>query len=127
LWLLDRHRVLCGDATRRESVEQLMEGIPAAMSFSDPPYNVQYGESHTGSTRHRVGRPIASDNLGENFEAFLAQACRNLLRVTSGAVYLCMSSSELHTLYKAFTEAGGHFSTFLIWAKNHFTLGRSDY
>jgi DNA modification methylase len=38
-----------------------------------------------------------------------------------------MSSSELHTLHKAFTEAGGHWSTFLIWAKDSFTLGRSNY
>jgi DNA modification methylase len=38
-----------------------------------------------------------------------------------------MSSSELHTLFQAFTEAGGHWSTFIIWAKNNFTLGRSDY
>ena len=38
-----------------------------------------------------------------------------------------MSSSELHTLHKAFVEAGGYWSTFVIWAKNHFTLGRSDY
>jgi DNA modification methylase len=46
---------------------------------------------------------------------------------TSGAIYMFMSSSELHTLYSAFTRAGGHYSTFLIWAKSHFTLGRSDY
>jgi DNA modification methylase len=38
-----------------------------------------------------------------------------------------MSSSELHTLHRAFREAGGHFSTYLIWTKDHFTLGRSDY
>jgi len=124
LWQLDRHRVLCGDATRRESIEQLLDGAKAAMTFTDPPYNVQY---RSGTARYRVSRPIANDNLGEEFEAFLAKACRNLLSVTSGAVYLCMSSSELHTLYKVFTEAGGHYSTFLIWAKNHFTLGRSDY
>jgi len=40
---------------------------------------------------------------------------------------MCMSSSELHTLFRAFTDAGGHWSTFVIWAKHHFTLGRSDY
>jgi DNA modification methylase len=38
-----------------------------------------------------------------------------------------MSSSELHTLYTAFTEGGGHWSTFIIWAKNVFTMGRADY
>jgi DNA modification methylase len=38
-----------------------------------------------------------------------------------------MSSAELHTLFQAFTDAGGHWSTYVIWAKHHFTLGRSDY
>ena len=47
--------------------------------------------------------------------------------VTDGAVYICMSSSELHTLQKAFVAAGGHWSTFIIWAKHAFTVGRSDY
>jgi DNA modification methylase len=55
------------------------------------------------------------------------QLRRDILAVTKGAIYICMSSSELHTLYRAFTESGGHWSTFLIWAKNTFTMGRSDY
>ena len=38
-----------------------------------------------------------------------------------------MSSSELHTLYNSFINAGGKWSTFIIWAKNTFTLGRADY
>jgi hypothetical protein len=51
----------------------------------------------------------------------------NVLSVTKGAVYWCMSSSELHTLQRAFIAAGGKWSTFVIWAKNTFTLGRADY
>jgi DNA modification methylase len=46
---------------------------------------------------------------------------------TVGAIYMCMSSSELHTLQKAFVAAGEHWSTFIIWAKDRFTLGRADY
>jgi DNA modification methylase len=65
--------------------------------------------------------------LGEGFYEFLREACTHLITVCRGAIYVCMSSSELHTLYQAFTSAGGHWSTFLIWAKHHFTLGRSDY
>ena len=42
-------------------------------------------------------------------------------------MYVCMSSSELHTLQRAFTAAGGKWSTFVIWAKSTFTLGRADY
>jgi DNA modification methylase len=70
---------------------------------------------------------IMNDNLGGEFEKFLYDACVNMLSVCKGAVYVCMSSSELHTLQKAFTEAGGKWSTFIIWAKNHFTMGRADY
>jgi len=71
---------------------------------------------------------ITNDDLGDAaFGEFLRKASANLLSVTKGAVYICMSSSELHTLQKAFTAAGGHWSTFVIWAKNRFTLGRSDY
>ena len=51
----------------------------------------------------------------------------NILSVTKGACYICMSSSELHTLHKAFAAAGGHWSDHLIWCKSHFTLGRADY
>jgi DNA modification methylase len=65
--------------------------------------------------------------LGGKFYEFLREACANLLAVTKGGVYLCMSSSELHTLHQTFTDAGGYWSTFVTWAKHHFTLGRSDY
>ena len=70
---------------------------------------------------------IANDNLGDGFGSFLLAACANVLAVTKGGIYVCMSSSELHTLHQAFTAAGGHWSTFVIWAKSSFTMGRSDY
>ena len=70
---------------------------------------------------------MQKDDLGVGFFDFLTAACRNILYFTDGAVYLCMSSSELQTLQRAFVDAGGHWSTFIIWTKNPFTLGRSDY
>jgi DNA modification methylase len=121
LWVLDRHRVLCGDATKKIDVNRLLEEGQADMVFCDPPYSVSY----TGKTARKL--TIKNDDLGAGFFDFLRDACRNMLAVTTGAIYICMSSSELHTLFRAFTEAGGHWSTFIIWAKNHFTLGRSDY
>jgi DNA modification methylase len=68
-----------------------------------------------------------NDNLGEGFGSFLFDACDNILNRTKGAVYIAMSSSELDTLQAAFRAAGGKWSTFIIWAKNTFTLGRADY
>ena len=126
VWVLGDHRVLCGDSTHMEAVEKVLAGGLADAVFTDPPYNVNYGATMKDKLRGKA-RAIKNDDLGEDFEEFLYNTCLNLLTVTKGAVYICMSSSELHTLQKAFREAGGHWSTFVIWAKNTFTMGRSDY
>jgi DNA modification methylase len=96
------------------------------MALTDPPYNVAYG-SHGGAPKNGRRRVIQNGDLGQGFYDFLLKACHNLLSITDGSVYICISSSELHTLQRALTEAGGHWSTFIIWAKDTFTLGRSNY
>jgi DNA modification methylase len=126
LWILGNHRLLCGDSTVLTDVERLMDGQLADMAFTDPPYNVDYGNSAKDKMRGK-DRRILNDALGDGFYQFLYDACVNLLVVTKGACYVCMSSSELHTLQKAWLDAGGKWSTFVIWAKNTFTLGRADY
>jgi DNA modification methylase len=126
LWVLGSHRVLGGDATVLTDVERVLGGQLADMTFCDPPYNVDSANSPKDKLRGKH-RPILNDNLGSGFEAFLQDACVNILSVTKGAVYVCMSSSELHTLQRAFRAAAGKWSTFLIWAKNTFALGRADY
>jgi DNA modification methylase len=126
LWICGEHRVLCGDATVLSDIELALGGELADMCFTDPPYNVNYSNSPDQKRRGK-NRPILNDALGEQFGELLYDACVNILTVTKGAVYICMSSSELEVLQKAFRAAGGHWSTFVIWAKNTFTLGRSDY
>ncbi len=124
LWIFGNHRVLCGDATVVTDVEKLMDGQLADMCWQDPPYNVDYANA---AKKGGKDRRILNDALGDGFYQFLYDAMVNTLLVTKGACYVCMSSSELHTLQKAFTDAGGKWSTFIIWAKNTFTLGRADY
>ncbi|ARK50049.1 site-specific DNA-methyltransferase [Burkholderia pseudomallei] len=126
IWLLGEHKLLCGDATKAESYRALLGDELADMAVTDPPYNVNYANTTKDKLRGK-NRPILNDNLGDGFEAFLTAACQNMLAVTKGAVYIAMSSSELDTLQSAFRAAGGRWSTFIIWAKNTFTLGRADY
>ncbi|MCC7482361.1 MAG: site-specific DNA-methyltransferase, partial [Hyphomicrobiales bacterium] len=114
IWLCGDHRVMCGDATDRADIDRLLDGQRAALCFADPPYNVDYGRPG-GSGRKGRGRPILNDALGSEFGAFLRSACSTILGVTDGAVYICMSSAELNTLQRAFQEAGGKWSTFVIW------------
>ena len=125
VWVLGNHRALCSDARSAADVARVLAGGRANMIFCDPPYNVNY--SQPSAPRGRSGRKVANDNLGLGFEQFLGETCGNLLEVTQGAVYICMSSSQLDTLKRVFVAAGGHWSTFVIWAKISFTLGRSDY
>lgn len=126
IWICGEHKVLCGDSTMIDSYNTLMGEELADMVFTDPPYNVNYANSMKDKMRGKA-RPIQNDNLGDGFGDFLYDVCTNLMMVCKGAMYVCMSSSELHTLHGAFVGAGGKWSTFIIWAKNTFTLGRADY
>jgi DNA modification methylase len=121
MWQLGEHRLLCGDGTKSEDLKRLLDGKLCNLVFTDLPYNVDYH----GKTAKRL--KLANDNLRTGFEWFLLSACAAMLAVCQGPLYICMSSSELHRLYAAFTQAGGHWSTYVVWAKNVFTLSRSDY
>lgn len=134
IYQLGRHRLMCGDSTVPEEISTLMDGHKAAMVFTDPPYNVNYGATMKDNVRKRVskenaGRTILNDHFSTNegFYKFLRDAIAAFRPFVSGDVYVCMSSSELHTLQRAFSDCGGHFSTFIIWVKNHFTIGRANY
>ena len=126
VWLLGDHRVLCGDATDAKSYEVLLQGNDMDMTVTDPPYNVNYANSAKDKMRGK-DRAILNDNLGDGFYDFLLAALTPIMANCTGAVYVAMSSSELDVLQAAFREAGGKWSTFIIWAKNTFTMGRSDY
>jgi DNA modification methylase len=122
LWRCGDHRLLCGDATKLADVQRALGADRLAdMALTDPPYNVAY----QGGTSAKM--TIANDALGQGFLDFLRPALANLLSVTKGACYVCMSSSEWPTLHRAWQEAGGKWSSTIIWAKNTFALGRADY
>ena len=134
IYQLGRHRLMCGDSTVAADMDRLMDGNRADMVFTDPPYNVNYGATMKDKMRTKVskenaGRKILNDHFktNEGFYVFLRDAIAAFRPYVKGDVYVCMSSSELHTLQRAFGDCGGHFSTFIIWVKNHFTIGRANY
>ena len=126
IWIMGQHRLLCGDSTVAESYEKLMQSEVADIVFTDPPYNVNYANSAKDKMRGK-DRAILNDNLGDGFYDFLLAALTPTVAHCRGGIYVAMSSSELDVLPAAFRAAGGKWSTFIIWAKNTFTLGRADY
>ncbi|GHU68126.1 methyltransferase [Clostridia bacterium] len=122
LWLLGRHRLLCGDSTNPTDVARLMDGKKANLCVTDPPYACSY-EGGTGMT-------IMNDNLkGEAFYTFLLNAFKNVYNslTDGGAFYSFHSDAEKVNFYNAAVAAGFHYSTTCVWVKDTLVLGRMDY
>jgi DNA modification methylase len=127
LWALGDHRLLIGDATDAGDAGRLLGEIRPAMAFTDPPYNVAYGD-HGGQQPGQRRRRIQNDAMTpEAFETFCRGWARNLTEHVDGAIYVCMSSKELPLVSRVLAEAGAHWSDTVIWKKDRFTLGRADY
>lgn len=127
MYKLGEHVIMCGNSTSEEDVAKLMNGQRAQMCFTDPPYNIDYkGGMSTHKQNKRDG--IMNDKMGDSqFYDFLSEVSRRIVDHVDGGVYICMSSSELPNLKKAWENNGGHWQSFIIWVKNNFTLSRADY
>ncbi|KOA21160.1 DNA adenine methyltransferase YhdJ [Clostridium homopropionicum DSM 5847] len=124
IWLLGKHRLICGDSTKLSDVERLMEGKKANLCVTDPPYNVNYS---AGKENERV---IKNDNMEDSkFYDFLLAAYKNAFEVLDdgAGAYIFHADTEGLNFRKAFKDAGFHLANVCIWVKQSLVLGRSDY
>lgn len=132
IWILGNHRLMCGDSTSAEDVNNLINGATMDLCITDPPYNVNYGSiNETGYGKQREnGNKILNDNMDdESFYLFLKAFYTQMLRVLKpgGAYYIFHADTEGYNFRKALIDAGGQVKQNLIWVKNTFVLGRQDY
>ena len=121
VWTLGRHRLVCGDSTKAETYETLMQGKKANLVVTDPPYNVNY-EGSAGK--------IKNDNMAaEKFYQFLLDAFANMEKVMAedASIYVFHADTEGLNFRRAFTDAGFYLSGCCIWKKPSLVLGRSPY
>ena len=121
LWLLGNHRLVVGDSTKPETYDLLMDGKKAALTVTDPPYNVNY-EGNAGK--------IKNDKMAEDsFEKFLFAAYVNMEAnmADDASIYVFHSDSHGLAFRKAFEDAGFYLSGCCIWKKQSLVLGRSPY
>ena len=122
VWVVGRHRLVCGDATSAEDVALLMDGKKANLIVTDPPYGVSF-KSTSGLT-------IKNDSMkDEEFYNFLYKSFENMVAhlESGGSAYVFHADTEGLTFRKAFIDAGFHLAGVCIWSKNSLVLGRSDY
>lgn len=121
IYKLGRHRLMCGDATSQEDVEELVDLEQIDLYISDPPYNVNY----EGTAGH-----IMNDNMEEStFRNFLKKAFEAMASVLKrgGSFYVFHAASEIHAFINALRDAGLMNRQEIIWKKNALVLGRQDY
>ena len=127
VWVLGRHRVLCGNAVDPSAFTLLMGEERAAMVFTDPPYNVPI-EGHASGlgTIHHRSFPMASGEMDRaEFTAFLRQTCCNLATFSAAGSlhYLCMDWRHLAELLAAVQEVYGEFKNLCVWVKDNAGMG----
>lgn len=124
IWLLGKHRLMCGDSTSMEHLAKLTNGQMVDMWLTDPPYNVAY----EGKTKDSL--TIQNDSMGDDqFRQFLRDSYTAADTVMKpGAVfYIWHADSEGYNFRGACHDAGWKVRQCLIWKKSSMVLGRQDY
>lgn len=131
LWRLGDHKIICGDCTDPAVIARLMAGEKAHICWTDPPWNVAYGEGLRGGNSALGWKPrtILNDNLGDKFPEFCQQFIARIYEnVLPGApLYMAMSAQEWPVIHEALSAVGFHWSSTIIWAKDSLVVSRKDY
>ena len=127
MWLLHRHRLLCGSALDSAVFAALMGEERAATAFIDPPYNVRI-DGHAGGLGaiHHRPFPMASGEMDRSqFTAFLGQAFRNLTAFSiDGSIhFVCMDWRHVEELLAAGREAYDELKNICVWVKDNAGMG----
>ena len=121
IWTLGRHRLICGDSTKAETYDLLMDSTKANLVITDPPYNVNY-EGSAGK--------IKNDNMADDaFYNFLLDAYTQMhsAMADDASIYVFHADTEGLNFRRAFADAGFYLSGCCIWKKQSLVLGRSPY
>ncbi len=124
IWLMNGHRVMCGDSTSADQVAILMNGGKAHLCITDPPYNVAYIGKTAASMK------IKNDDMSDaEYYEFLLSAHKNIADslTDGGSVYVFHADSEGANVRNAFIDSGLKLAQCCIWVKNSMVMGRQDY
>ena len=136
LIILGPHRILCGDSSKVEDVNLLLNGQKANLIHMDPPYNVAYDggarpiPQEQRSNSSEEWNEIQNDNLPQaDYETWLKKVFANMaLHTGAGAAfYVWNGHRQFGPMYQMLTAQGFHISCVITWAKERFALGYGDY
>ena len=124
IWVLGKHRLMCGDSTSIDAMQILVQSQLVDMWLTDPPYNVAY----EGGTKDKL--TIKNDEMGDDqFRQFLRDACvtADVVMKPGAVFYIWHADSEGYNFRGACRDASWTVRQCLIWKKSSLVLGRQDY
>lgn len=125
IWTLGKHRLICGDAQDTMVVEQLLDGEPADMLMTDPPYNVPIQGHVSGTGRHREFAFASGEMSREDFTVFLAVTLASAsIRLRDGAIAYCfMDWRHMYEIQQAGELVLGELKQLVVWNKSNAGMG----
>jgi DNA modification methylase len=127
LWLLGKHRILCGSALDAEAYRRLMDAHKAAMVITDPPYNVPIDghASGLGQVHHRDFAMASGEMDEREFTEFLSKSCELLARnsLQGSLHFLFMDWRHLGALLAAGNRAYTELKNLCVWVKHNAGMG----
>lgn len=130
VWILGKHRVMCGDSTSIDAVEKLMPET-ANMIFTDPPYLMDFtggihadGSKSYNSKHGGIKNDKMSDKDGDDF----LDAINSIIKIkVDGAFYITFYRLGINKYYASMDRVGLKCRSLVIWDKGNHTLSNSDY
>jgi DNA modification methylase len=125
LWLLERHRLMCGDSTDKDAVSQLLDGEQARTVFQDPPFNVKIDGHVSGTGQHQEFVMASGEMSDDEFTAFLTKV---LARTTEslmpgGLAYVCMDFRHMRNVLDAADRNALKLLNLIVWDKGQGGMG----
>ena len=127
VWLLGKHRIICGSSTEPDAVEKLLKGVQPHLMVTDPPYGVEYDANWRNKAKRADGTSIGASAVGKVMNDEKAD-WREAWSLFPGEVaYVWHAGLFAGVVADSLTACGFNLRSQIVWAKSNFAIGRGDY
>ena len=130
LWILGNHMILCGDSTKAEDVERLLNGVQPHLMVTDPPYGVEYDANWRTTARNANGELLSTGDdraIGKVNGDALADWSEAYSLFPGEVCYIWHAGNKAHIVAESIEQSGFQIRAQIIWAKNNIVIGRGNY